>query len=69
MGYSYHAQGRYREAEAVLMQNVERLEEVRGRESGPQTTVSYASSTGWLISVSISVGAAPVYSVRTVSVG
>ena len=48
MGYSYHAQGRYREAEAVLMQNVERLEEVRGTENGPQTTVSYVSSTGWL---------------------
>ncbi len=28
-----------------------------------------ASSTGWVIRVSISVGAAPVYSVRTVSVG
>jgi class 3 adenylate cyclase/tetratricopeptide (TPR) repeat protein len=48
MGYSYHAQGRYRDAEAVLMQNVERLEEVRARDGGPQTTVSYASSTGWL---------------------
>ena len=34
----------------------------------PLTTPT-ASSTGWLISVSISVGAAPVYSVRTVSVG
>jgi tetratricopeptide (TPR) repeat protein len=48
MGYSYHAQGRYREAESVLMQNVERLEEVRGKDGGAQTTVSYASSTGWL---------------------
>ncbi|HET6365788.1 MAG TPA: AAA family ATPase [Pseudomonadales bacterium] len=48
MGYSYHAQGRYREAEAVLLQNVERLEEVRVRDGGAATTVSYASSTGWL---------------------
>jgi len=48
MGYSYHAQGRYREAESVLMQNVERLEEVRGKDGGAQTIVSYASSTGWL---------------------
>jgi class 3 adenylate cyclase/tetratricopeptide (TPR) repeat protein len=48
MGYSYHAQGRYREAEAVLMQNVEKLEEVRDTAGGAQTTVSYASSTGWL---------------------
>jgi tetratricopeptide (TPR) repeat protein len=48
MGYSYHAQGRYREAEAVLMQNVERLDEMRAKDGGAQTTVSYASSTGWL---------------------
>ncbi len=48
MGYSYHAQGRYREAESVLMQNVERLEEVRAKDGGAQTTVSYVSSTGWL---------------------
>src|SRR4029453_2914100 len=48
IGYSYHAQGRYREAEAVLMQNVEKLEEVRDTAGGAQTTVSYASSTGWL---------------------
>ena len=48
MGYSYHAQGRYREAETVLLQNVERLEEVRAKDGGAQTTVSYASSTGWL---------------------
>ncbi|MNM47546.1 hypothetical protein D3C81_585170 [compost metagenome] len=32
-------------------------------------TTPTASSTGWVIRVSISVGAAPVYSVRTVSVG
>ena len=48
MGYSYHAQGRYRDAEMVLMQNVEKLEEVRATVGGAQTTVSYASSTGWL---------------------
>ncbi len=48
MGYSYHAQGRYREAETVLLQNVERLEEVRVKDGGAATTVSYVSSTGWL---------------------
>ena len=48
MGYSYHAQGRYREAETVLLQNVERLEEVRAKDGGVATLVSYASSTGWL---------------------
>jgi tetratricopeptide (TPR) repeat protein len=48
MGYSYHAQGRYREAESVLLQNVERLDEVRAKDGGAATLVSYASSTGWL---------------------
>ena len=48
MGYSYHAQGRYREAETVLLQNVERLEEVRPKDGSAATLVSYVSSTGWL---------------------
>ena len=49
MGYSYHAQGRYREAEAVLARNVEKLDAMRAAGSpGSQTTISYVSSSGWL---------------------
>ena len=48
MGYSYHAQGQYREAEAVLARNVEKLEALRAAEgAGPQSAISYVSSSGW----------------------
>ena len=43
MGYSHHAQGHYREAEAILRQNVEMLDGGARLEPGAQTAVSYAS--------------------------
>ncbi|MBI1958496.1 MAG: AAA family ATPase, partial [Candidatus Rokubacteria bacterium] len=49
MGYSYHAQGRYREAEAVLARNLEKLEAMRAAGAAEaQTTIPYVSSSGWL---------------------
>ena len=49
IGYSYHARGQYREAETILARNVEKLEAMRALEgAGPQTVISYVSSSGWL---------------------
>jgi class 3 adenylate cyclase/tetratricopeptide (TPR) repeat protein len=48
MGHSYHAQGRYRLAEAVLRQNVEVLEPVEGGIHSDQDVLSYVGSCGWL---------------------
>jgi predicted ATPase/class 3 adenylate cyclase len=48
MGHSYHAQGRYREAEAILRGNIEVLETVRERDELAQASVAYVASSGWL---------------------
>jgi class 3 adenylate cyclase/tetratricopeptide (TPR) repeat protein len=48
LGYSYHAQGHYRRAEAILKQNVEALESAWGQAEGTQTGISFVTSTGWL---------------------
>ncbi len=46
MGHSYHAQGRYREAESTLRRNIEMLETVQ--EQDEVAHVSYVASSGWL---------------------
>ncbi|HUG38281.1 MAG TPA: hypothetical protein VML54_15090, partial [Candidatus Limnocylindrales bacterium] len=48
MGYSYHAQGRYREAREVLAENLAMLEPLRRGESSMQTSVSHVGSAAWL---------------------
>ena len=48
MGYSLHAQGDYRRAEAVLMRNVALLDTAGGLVPGSQTGVLAVSSAGWL---------------------
>jgi class 3 adenylate cyclase/tetratricopeptide (TPR) repeat protein len=48
LGYSYHAQGNYRKAEAILKQNVEALESAWGQTEGPQAGISFVTSSGWL---------------------
>jgi tetratricopeptide (TPR) repeat protein len=48
MGYSYHAQGRYREAREVLAENLSMLEPLRRGESSMQTSVSHVGSAAWL---------------------
>src|SRR5215471_16039626 len=48
LGYSCHAEGRYRRAEAILKQNVEALEAVWTPGDGTQTSISYVTSSGWL---------------------
>jgi class 3 adenylate cyclase/tetratricopeptide (TPR) repeat protein len=48
MGYSHHAQGHYREAEAILRKNVEMSDGGRWFESGTQTGILHVSSAGWL---------------------
>jgi tetratricopeptide (TPR) repeat protein len=48
MGYSYHAQGRYREAEDVLAENLAMLASLRPAESSTQTAVSHVGSAAWL---------------------
>ena len=48
MGYSYHAQGQYLRARALLEENVKRLEE-SGAATGPTpSTLPYISSCSWL---------------------
>jgi tetratricopeptide (TPR) repeat protein len=48
LGYSYHAQGHYRRAEFVLRQNVDALESAWDHAEGPQTGISFVTSSGWL---------------------
>ena len=48
MGHSYHAQGRYRQAESILKRNIEVLEAVPESEELTQASVSYVASSGWL---------------------
>jgi len=48
LGYSCHAEGRYRRAEAILKQNIEALEGVWNQGEGTQAGVSYVTSSSWL---------------------
>jgi class 3 adenylate cyclase/tetratricopeptide (TPR) repeat protein len=48
LGYSYHAQGHYRRAEYILKQNVEALDSVWSQGEGPQASISFVTSCGWL---------------------
>jgi len=48
LGYSFHAQGHYRRAEAILKQNTEALASVADGGEGIQTGISYVTSSGWL---------------------
>jgi tetratricopeptide (TPR) repeat protein len=48
LGYSCHAQGRYRRAESILKQNIEALEGAWAQGEGTQTGISYVTSSGWL---------------------
>jgi class 3 adenylate cyclase/tetratricopeptide (TPR) repeat protein len=48
LGYSCHAQGKYRRAEAILKQNIEALEGASAHGDGTQTGISYVTSSGWL---------------------
>jgi class 3 adenylate cyclase/tetratricopeptide (TPR) repeat protein len=48
MGYSYHAQGRYRQAEYIFRQNIDALEPSLGSDAAPQVQTSYIASSGWL---------------------
>jgi tetratricopeptide (TPR) repeat protein len=47
MGYSLHAQGRFREAETILARNVETLEPLR-RGGTVQVVVAHVGSSAWL---------------------
>ena len=48
LGYSCHAEGKYRRAEAILKQNIEALEGAWAQGEGPQAGISYVTSSGWL---------------------
>ena len=48
LGYSCHAQGKYRRAEAILTQNIEALEGAWAQGEGTQAGISYVTSSGWL---------------------
>src|SRR5262245_11012315 len=48
LGYSCHAQGKYRRAEAILGQNIEALEGTWAQGEGVQAVISYVTSSGWL---------------------
>jgi len=48
MGHCDHVQGRYRRAELILKQNLERLEATRGEDAVTGGSVSYVASSAWL---------------------
>ena len=48
LGYSCHAQGKYRRAVSILKQNVEALEGTWTQGDGPQAAISYVTSSGWI---------------------
>src|SRR5262249_36611273 len=48
LGYSCHAQGKYRRAESILKQNVEALETSSAQGDSTQSDISYVTSSGWL---------------------
>jgi class 3 adenylate cyclase/tetratricopeptide (TPR) repeat protein len=48
LGYSYHAQGQFREAERVLRQNVEALGVVPADGATIQNRISFVTSAAWL---------------------
>jgi tetratricopeptide (TPR) repeat protein len=48
LGYSYHAQARYRRAELVLRQNADALESAWSEAEGTQAGIAYVTSSGWL---------------------
>ena len=48
LGYSYHAQGRFREAEQMLRQNVEALGAVPAEGATLQNRISFVTSAAWL---------------------
>jgi class 3 adenylate cyclase/tetratricopeptide (TPR) repeat protein len=48
MGYSYHAQGQYLRARALLEENVKRLEESGAPAAPTPSTLAYISSSAWL---------------------
>src|SRR6185295_11250972 len=48
LGYSCHAQGKYRRAEAILTQNIEALENAWAEGEETQAGISYVTSSGWL---------------------
>jgi predicted ATPase/class 3 adenylate cyclase len=48
MGHSYHAQGQYRQAESILLENLEMLEASRDADGTVQDMLSYVASCGWL---------------------
>ena len=48
LGYSYHAQGKYRRAESVLKQNIEALHGAGAQGDATQAGISYVTSSGWL---------------------
>src|SRR5262245_11616768 len=48
LGYSCHAQGKYRRAESILKQNVEALEPSSAQGDSTHSDISYVTSSGWL---------------------
>ncbi len=48
LGYSCHAEGRYRRAESILKQNIEALEGVWNQVEGTQAGITYVTSSSWL---------------------
>jgi predicted ATPase/class 3 adenylate cyclase len=48
LGYSCHAQGKYRRAVSILTQNIEALEGTWAQGVGTQAVISYVTSSGWL---------------------
>jgi class 3 adenylate cyclase/tetratricopeptide (TPR) repeat protein len=48
VGQSFHVQGQYRRAEAILKENIEALEAASGEAAGTQAGISYVTASGWL---------------------
>jgi class 3 adenylate cyclase/tetratricopeptide (TPR) repeat protein len=48
LGQSFHAQGQYRRAEAILRQNIEALAAASGETGGTQAGISFVTASGWL---------------------
>ena len=48
LGYTYHAEGKYKRGQAILAQNVEALEGTWTQRDGTQGAISYVTSSGWL---------------------
>jgi len=56
LGISYHAQGRFREAERELHQNLEALGDAPADRATPQSRLSFVTSAAWLGFISADLG-------------